>query len=166
MVTPKILSRNLAIIMKELAKNQKIVKLLKYYDEDPLRHPDVALPAKELYSPFSKSDVRRIYPYPFSITLENENALNIRVYYPYGDIVANGARNDIELRFDIICAKNLWLCRDEVVRPYDIMDAIINHFDDRSIDTLGTIRFKRFAHLSINNDSDGVRLIAEVMTVG
>lgn len=156
-----LLSPNLVLILQEIVKYQNICKLLYYNTSTPLSSADLTLPANNLI-------LTKIFPYPFNINVVTEDCSQIHVYVPSGDFEDNRVIENINICFDIIVAKNLWLINnngESLIRPYEIMKELINIFN-KSVSTVGRIYFKRFIHISVNDNFDCVRLIGEMMTLG
>jgi hypothetical protein len=162
MVKLELLSDNLMIIISELLNNQSISKYLKYNESNPISKPDIQLPANSLL-------MNKIFPYPFDPTIKTEDCTQIRVYYPDGELDDAQVWLETDIFFDIVVAKKLWLTNEGVerssVRPYEIMRHIVEHFKDRSIDTLGKLKFTRFVHMNANDNFEVVRLGACMMTI-
>lgn len=159
MVNIELMSDNLILLINELIKIQNLAKYLNYNQENPLSQPDMKLPASSLV-------MKKIHPYPFDPVTQEEDATEIRVYYPEGAFDTGSMKTF--LHFDIVCAKNYWLLSDEKsgIRPYMIMHEILKHFDGVSVGTLGRIDFTNFAHLHINEKFDAIRLESSVVLFG
>lgn len=149
--------------MQEIVNNQTICKYLNYNQSNPLTQVNLALPANSLI-------MTKVFPFPFDTKTEEVDISHLRIYYPKGDFGSNQIIENTDLLFDIVVAKSkeLWLVNDgsSLVRPYEIMKNIINHFDGKSISTVGRLKFKKFIHVSVNEKFDCVRLIAEMFTLG
>lgn len=163
MVSLKInnISTNLTLILQEMVKNQNICKYLNYNQKNPLSQNNLTLPLNSLI-------MTKIFPYPFDVSTVDEDMSNVRVYYPKGDFTNNQVIENTDVFFDIIVAKNLWLVNDgtSLIRPYEIMKEIYNDFQNKSVSTVGRLKFKRFIHVPVNKSFDCVRLVAEMFTLG
>lgn len=158
MVDIEMMSDNLTILINEIVSIQEVVKYLKYNVKNPLSEPDVALPAESLI-------LTKVHPYPFDPIPEIKDVTEIRVYYPEGAFDGSGAVAQTFIYFDIICAKTLWLIKNDGkrgIRPYMIVKYLIDHFKDKSIETLGRVQFISFEHLHVNEKFDCFRLEANV----
>lgn len=147
--------------MKEVTENQTICKYLNYNQSNPLSQADLSIPATPLI-------MTKIFPYPFDLGTEQSDVSHIRIYYPKGDFGTNQIIENTDILFDIVVAKKLWLVNDEspLIRPYEIMKSLINHFDGRTVSTAGRLRFRRFLHVGVNDKFDCVRVYAEMFTLG
>lgn len=159
MVKLELLSKNLISILNEIKKNQNLCKYLYYNTTNPVAESDF-----DTSCLLVGCDVPRLFPYPFVVTSSDEEICKIHVYYPNGQFVNRVVENSI-IYFDIICAKTLWLTNSGV-RPYEIMTEVLNSFDELNIGTIGTLLFKRFDHIAINEKFDCIRLRAEAFTLG
>lgn len=159
------LSTNLATIIKKLVSIQEIVQYLSYTDKNPLALDAAVLPANSLL-------MDKVFPTPFyPNTFMNPDdpltdRLEIHVYYPRGDFTKNGVVNQVQIYFDIVCAKSIWLCGDEKIRPYEVAKYIIRNFDGVSVEEVGVLEFKTFSHVPTNPFFDTFRLIAEMKQFG
>jgi hypothetical protein len=109
--------------------------------------------------------LNRIFPFPFDPTAALEDCTQLRIYYPDG--IFDGFNiAQTSLYFDIVIAKSLWLIKGDdgksAIRPYLIMKELVNHFTNRSIGTIGKIKFTHFQHLNVNSKFDAIRLGADM----
>lgn len=161
MVSLNYLSSNLVILLEEILKNQNICKLLYYQDSNPYNKPDID----------SKSLMfNHIFPFPFDVEAQHKENVQLRVYFSE---IRFGKHQKLEfsvLNFDIICSKSkeVWLFNDgePKIRPYELLSELMSHLSERSIETLGVIRFLKSFPIYVNNDFHGIRLTADVMTIG
>jgi hypothetical protein len=162
-VNLELLSDNLTIIIDELIGIQNIAKYLAYDLKNPLGQPLVKIPAKSLV-------LDKIYPYPFDPVVTVEDCSQLRVYYPKSDFKSDAVIGNIEVNFDIVVAKSLWLINDGLskssIRPFMIMKEIVEHFNRNSIKTLGQLDFEGFIHLNVNEKFGAIRLVSTMTLVG
>jgi hypothetical protein len=126
-----------------------------------MSQPDLTLPATNLV-------MSKIHPFPFDPVSQENDAVELRIYYPEGAFDDTKSIMETFLYFDIVCAKSLWLVSDDksAIRPYMIMNHIFDHFNKVSVGTLGRIKFTNFAHLHINQKFDCMRLESTMMLFG
>ncbi len=159
MVDLDLLSSNLVLILKELIKNQNLLKYVMNDVRSPLTGVDFTLPYYQIIG----GESGRLFPYPFDNTVEQVDCTNIRVFYPEGEIHEGQITAETYVCFDIIVAKSLWLIGDSQsseIRPYKIMNEIVKTFRDISVDTVGRLRFTDFTHMSVNDKFQAIRLSA------
>lgn len=112
-----------------------------------------------------KDEHCRILPIPFNPEAEEVDKSMIRVYYNQGDFDSE-IISESTLHIDIIVAKNLWLIYDEgenreLIRPYAIMDTIMDTVGRRAGHPLVQVNFTGWQHLAVNTKFDAIRLYAE-----
>lgn len=154
-----LLSPNLNIVLSEILQNQKICKLLQYVD-NPYSQPDITNTNSLLFE--------KILPFPFDPNVKVAEGSQLRVYYGNVNLKNNTVIEQTIIHFDVICSKskNVWLVKGTAqTRPWEIASEIVTHFD-KSIGTLGKINFHRIVPFYINSEFDGVRVIADMMTIG
>lgn len=153
------LSSNIPKIIIEVLKNQNLCKYLYYNDSKPLSQPNLNLPATNLI--FNK-----VYPYPFDDKFTTEEGSYLRIYYGNGRF-NNKYVEDHNLLFDIVCSKteNIWLLNGADIRPYKIMEELINQLFNKDIDLGGKVVFSNFSHIFFNDSFNGVRLFSKITNI-
>jgi len=155
------LSKNLIILIQELLKNEKICKMVNYNVKNPFSEPS-----------FKHSDLmlKKIFPFPFNLSVDIDEGTQVRVYYSDVLFKNNQVIEDTRIIFDVICSKSvdIWTINDGEmkIRPYEIIKEIVNQFNNKSIKTLGEVRFKTTKQVYINDRFDSVRLFADIYTIG
>lgn len=151
-------SRNITVLLNEVLKDSDLCKLIAYNDTDPLAQPNVDDPKSLMLT--------RLMPYPFDTRVEITDTVQLRVYYLGGDFINNHQVDRAKVCFDIVVAKSLWLINigRSAIRPYEIMDKIVDDFKDKSIDTVGKLHFESFRHVPLSPQFDCIQLLAEVTT--
>lgn len=107
----------------------------------------------------------RVSPTPFNPEAEEEDKSMIRVYYNQGEFKSEIIA-EYSLFIDIIVAKSLWLIYDQsygkhIIRPYEIMDCIIDTIGKRNGNPLVSVNFTGYQHLAVNTKFDAIRLYSE-----
>lgn len=107
----------------------------------------------------------RIHPTPFNPEAEENDKTMLRIYYNQGEFDSE-IITESSLHIDIIVAKSLWLIYDEsegrqIIRPYEIIDCIIDTIGRRSGNPLVSINFTGYQHLAVNTKFDAIRLYSE-----
>lgn len=155
MVKLKLLSKNLVTVIKEMLNNQNLCRYLYYTDGTPLDGLKPDVDGLTLLK-------QNVFPVPFDPRALGEDRSEVRVYYARGNI-KDIVVEDLKLNFDIIVAKNLWFVDDELIRPYEIMQEIVNTFFDKSIDTVGKLEFGEFRHLDVNEAFNAIQFQAKII---
>jgi hypothetical protein len=152
------LSTHLVNVMQELIKNQGIAMLLANDTLTPF-DTTVADPSKLLMT--------RIHPVPFDIDATTTDGTFIRVYYNQGQLSGDENITEAQILIDIVCSKPLWLISEVIngnktslIRPYEIMDRVVDMLGKNSINSKIRLEFDGFQHLYINTKFDCVRLYA------
>lgn len=148
-------SQDLVSIIDRVINNPEIAKLVHYDLKNPFQQPQVSNPYDLMLT--------RIYPYPFELNFVQEDCSQIRIYYSGGNI-DDVVVEEMEVIFDILVAKNLWLIKgsdgvSSSIRPYEIMKYIVNDFIQNDITLLN---FTSFRHLSVNDKYDAIQLSADL----
>jgi hypothetical protein len=156
------LSKNIVNIMKSLANNEGLARLLLHnvpnpeYQTAPEQKNNIANPSSEYC---------RIFPYPFDPEAQIEDQCFIRVYYNDGEFNENEVISETRLHIDIICAKSLWLVQGGKIRPYEIMALVTDMIGKRGLNTTIKLKFDCWQHLAVNTKFDCIRLYSEYWTV-
>lgn len=107
----------------------------------------------------------RVAPIPFNPNAEEKDKSMIRIYYNQGEFDSE-IITESSLHVDIIVAKSLWLIYDQsenrqIIRPYEIMDTIIDTVGRRGGNPLVSVNFTGYQHLAVNTKFDAIRLYSE-----
>lgn len=152
--------------MSELSKNDGLAKLLVNNVSNPFSSDLPQIDNSKLINP--KSNLCRIYPYPFDPEAQVEDASFIRVYYNNGEFNENEIISETLIHIDIIVAKNLWLINDgqrSMIRPYEIVSRVTDMVGKRSLNTTIKLDFNGWRHLAVNTKFDAIRLYSEYYTI-
>lgn len=166
MVKINTLSKNVVDVIATLAKNDGLVKLLVHNVDNPFDSNLPAIDKSKIANP--KSDLCRIYPYPFDPDAQIEDSSFIRVYYNQGEFNENEVIQDMDLFIDIIVAKSLWLINDgnkSMIRPYEIMDRVVDLVGKRSLNNTIKLKFDGWQHLAVNTKFDAIRLYSKYWNI-
>jgi hypothetical protein len=155
------LSSNLINIIDEVLKNRELVNLIGYNGNFPILPPNTPIDPKDIAP---KGINEKIFPYPFDIAYEGDVSTQLHIYYPNFQFKNNGYANEIILIFDVVVHKSIWLMMDnskKVIRPYQIVNQLVNTFKGKRIGQLGEIHFIDGSHTLINSQFEGIRLVAK-----
>lgn len=161
MVKLELLSKNLVLVMKKIFENDNLCKYIYYDTADPLSEPPI--PNGNQYG-LTFGDEARVKPYRFDPQATTRGNTNLRIWYPEGQ-VNKTAVEKVDLFFDIVVAKGLWLIStvdESQIRPFMIAQEIVNTFNDNSVGTLGKIDFEFFSQEYVNQEYEMIRLIANI----
>lgn len=132
-------------IIKRLLANQNLCKLLLYTDKDPLSHPDIENPAKELYGDLI-GVIPRLKP--------EETAYSYVVPVIVNGITnkANGEFRDIGIKIYVYVPNLQWIIKDDNLRPFAIIGEIQKSLYDKYISGLGTLKGGDFSLNLLTDD--------------
>jgi len=154
------LSPALLDILNQAVQSQNLVKYLYYNTQTPLQGADITDVSSLLYN--------QVFPSPFDTTIEQEDCSQLRVFYQTGKIQNDMVVDNINVIFDIIVAKSLWLINDgngnSQVRPYMIMSELEKQFRNQSVGRAGRLLFQSFDHIMVDKMFNGIRLTARMTT--
>lgn len=174
MVRFELLSTHLVVMMKEIAKNQAIAKLLRNNIKNPLSGPEVD---------GNSLILKEILPFPFPPEATIESGSEIRVYYSFGSIESKVVE-DIMVNFDVLVSSDLWLCNtgeghleSSYIRPLMIMSELMSALDKPITVTVRKVQgspnmdkrttvgleFKGFRHIFANDKVQGVQATARLV---
>lgn len=162
------LSTNVIDIMQSLSNHERLANLL-VIDKDEGNFAEKSDRPKGFVDNsqlFRQNDkFCRISPTPFNPNAEESDKSMIRVYYNQAEFDAE-IISESTLHIDIIVAKNLWLAYDtftnsSIVRPYAMIDAIMDSVGRRSLNPLVSVKFTGWQHLAVNTRFDAIRLYAD-----
>lgn len=148
------------LLIDEILENQDLLKLINYNSTRPLGEPDIVRTGALV--------MNKIIPAPVTQEVPLVEQTNLRVFFPYGHL-KNRVVLDSTLVFQVVLHKNLWnIYRpngEKAIRPYEIMNEIVNTFEDKTIKSLGVIHFKNYRYGDIDKDYGVYNLEAVVTTI-
>lgn len=133
----EIMGDNIFQIVHRLLNDQQLLKLIKFTDENPLKHPDLTQEEKDQL--FNKNIL--ITP---KIPDEDQDK-NCYVIVLLDNHTIDPTNNDFkitEIRFDILCPMDRWIINEDSLRPYKIMNRIDVLFNEQKLAGIGNLSFK------------------------
>ncbi len=156
----ELLSDNTILIIDEILKNQRLLKLINYGGSTPINQDDIAVPNNLVLS--------KIFPTPFFESVQEIESAQLRVFFNAGHI-QNRKILGSSVVFQVVVPNDWWLIRKEdnkqAIRPYEILGEIVNQFEDKSIQTVGVLRFINFRYGYVNEHVTAYELVADMMTL-
>lgn len=159
------LSKDVVKTMMALSKNEGIARLLVNHEENPFENP-VGDNKVHLANP--KSELCKIFPYPFDTTATENQGVSIRVYYNNGTLNENEVISEMQLHIDIIVSKDLWLINngeESMIRPYEIMSRVVETIGRKGVGSAIRLDIDGWQHLSVNTKIDAIRIYCENFSV-
>lgn len=137
---------NLMKLVKKLAQNQNLCKLLVNTDKDPLNkdlHPDI----EDTWELFTKNI--RIVPL---VTPDDETTTSkIVLVYSGSEITNNMDAEDITVLIYVYVPYKEWLIAGDQLRPFAIMSEVRKTLQNKRINGLGEIKYHGFDISSLTN---------------
>lgn len=150
------MGENLLKIASKIANNQKLVRLLKYQDVDPLNrethedvngyellHKQIVLLPKYPEDGIEYSYVLAVFE-NFSINPNNPDFKLIRI------------------RFDVVCPYTEWIINEGSLRPYLIMEEIDKMFNQAKLSGIGNLQFVNAIPLTLSPQIGGYSLFYQI----
>jgi len=162
------MSTTIVAVLKQLAKNQGLARLLVNDISDPYSLPVNEEVMDALIDP--SSQFARIFPYSFDAEATTKDGSFIRVYYNDGRFNSNETIAQSDLHIDIVVARSLWLVSDKskdrsYVRPYEIAGLVVDNLGRNSIGSSVKLKFDGYQHIYVNTKFDAIRLYANYMSI-
>lgn len=159
-----LLSRNAIVILEEIISDQTLAKLISNNNSKPLDCNDIGNTGSLV--------MKNVYPLPYNNEVPQEQKVELRAFFPTG-LLQNKEVLNTEIHFQILMHRDLWLIQtkdkngkyQKRIRPYDIMDRIVEVYEDRSIGTLGKLKFEGYTYTHIDKDYALYTLVASMMTL-
>jgi hypothetical protein len=130
------LSDNAFLILNEIFENTDLMKLIHYPQSNPLEQADIE----------NKSDVfmNTLSPIPFTFVVPTHEGCELRVFLSNGKVKHRAWLNSIVF-FQFVYHNNTCLINMNGVnkiRFYEVLNKIVETFENRSIGTLGILNFE------------------------
>ena len=152
-----VMGENLFKIANRLITNQKLCRLLKYQDPDPLAkdedHPEVKgidLLHKQIVI---------IPKFPES-GIESSFVLAV-----FDNFTINPNNPDFKLtriRFDVVCPYTEWVINEGTLRPYLIMEEIDSMFNQAKLSGIGNLQFTHSTPLVLSPQLAGYSMYYQI----
>lgn len=139
---------NLQLIVSRLLLNQKLLKLLKFSDQDPLSHIDISQSeANEMKNTFIK-----ITPSAGSLTTDTSSLV---IIVKDGIINPDNSKYlTVSIVIGIYSPISQWIIKDSNLRPFAIMNEVSKTLNGVQIKGLGKLKFNEFDLAMLSNDEN------------
>lgn len=128
-----VMGENLFKVLDQLVQNQKICRLLKYQNSDPLSEELEDVDGIELLN----KQIIIVPKIP-----ENEDIECSYIIVVFDKYVVNPNNADYKLstlRFEVVCPYEEWLINEDSLRPYLLMQEIDNTFNEAKLGGIGKL---------------------------
>lgn len=132
----EVMGEDIFKIVNKLQTNQKLLKLLKFTDSDPLKHPDL-----------SQDEIDKMLHKNLLIVpkLPDENSERdcyiVVILDKYVVDPVNPDFKSVIIRFDVICPFEEWVINSSTLRPYLILNELDKMFNEQKLAGIGNLRF-------------------------
>lgn len=149
-----VMGENIYSILNRVMKNQRLLKLLKFTDSDPLKHPD--LTQKEIDDMLDKNIL--IVP-KIPDELDDKLCYLMILLDKYQVLPANSEFKSAEIRFVVLCPTDRWIINEKNLRPYALMNEIDLMFNEKELAGIGNLQFDNFNILVPSVNLSGYTMI-------
>lgn len=128
-----VMGENLFKVLDQLVQNQRICRLLKYQNSDPLSEELEDVDGIELLN----KQIIIVPKIP-----ENEDIECSYIIVVFDKYVVNPNNADYKLstlRFEVVCPYEEWLINEDSLRPYLLMQEIDNTFNEAKLGGIGKL---------------------------
>lgn len=150
----EVMGEDIYKMIEKILSNQKILKLLKYTDSDPLKHPD--LTQDEIDEMLHKNVL--IVP-KIPDDTDEKTCYLVVILNTYDVAPSNQDFKSATVRFDVICPMDRWIINAKTLRPYLIMSEIDTMFNEKAIAGIGNLSFDRVRPLTVSSLLAGYSMI-------
>lgn len=132
-------------IVDRLLKNQRLLKLLKYTDNDPLSHPDL-----------TQDEIDKMLHKNILITPkipDEDQDKNCYIVVLLDNYTVDPENSDFKatfIRFDVLCPMDRWIIKGSSLRPYLLMNEIDKDFNEKKLSGIGNLSFSTAERLVVS----------------
>lgn len=150
----EVMGEDIFKIVNRLLKNQRLLKLIKFTDSDPLSHPD--LKQDEIDKMLNKN----ILITPKIPDDDNDKNCYVVVLLDNYEIdEVNADFKTTKIRFDVLCPMDRWIVNQKSLRPYLMMNEIDKDFNEKALAGIGNLSFQKANRLVVSPYLAGYSMI-------
>lgn len=149
-----VMGENVYSTLNKIMKNQRLLKLLKFTDGNPLKHPDL-----------TQDEIDKMLGRNILIVPKIPDELDDKLCYVmvlldrYQVLPSNSEFKTAEIRFVVLCPTDRWVINEKTLRPYAIMNEIDKMFNEKELAGIGNLEFDRFNILVPSVNLSGYTMI-------
>lgn len=150
-----VMGENLFRIVSKIIDNQKVCRLLKYQDADPLSTKKADVDGTELLH-------NQIIIVP---KIPEEGIECSFIIVVFDNYTINPSNPDFKLsriRFDVVCPFSEWVVNADNLRPYLLMQEIDTMFNQAKLNGLGNLQFTHSAPLVLSPQMGGYSMYYQI----
>ena len=141
-------------MVKKIQNNQKVLKLLKFTDSDPLNHPDLT---QDEIDEMLHKNIQIVPKLPDSY--DEKMCYIVMILNTYDIAPNNQDFKTATVRFDVLCPMDRWVINAKTLRPYLIMSEIDSMFNEKNIAGIGNLSFETARPLVVSPQLAGYSLV-------
>lgn len=150
----EVMGEDIYKMTSKILSNQKILKLLKFTDSNPLSHPDLT---QDEIDDMLHSNVLIVPKIPD--TFDEKMCYLLMILNTYDVAPQNQDFKAATIRFDIICPMENWIINGKTLRPYLIMSEIDTMFNEKTIAGIGNLSFSKARPLVVSSLLAGYSMV-------
>ena len=142
--------KDMGIIIDNMLKNQRLMKLLHYTTPDCLSKPNLSVEERNAMLGKEIKNIPKFYV--------DKNYLNYLVI-SFDNFVLNDSNpqfRDNLIEFDIVCHYDQWQLQDFALRPYKIAAELDTMFNDKRLTGIGRLQFLSAGQITVNDEFAGL----------
>ena len=150
-----VMGENLFRIVSKIIDNQKVCRLLKYQDADPLSAKKAEVDGMDLLH-------KQIIIVPKIPEEGIECSFIIVVFDNYTINPSNPDFKVSRIRFDVVCPFSEWVVNADNLRPYLLMQEIDSMFNQAKLNGLGNLQFTHSTPLVLSPQMGGYSMYYQI----
>ena len=132
----EVMGEDIFKIIAKIQSNQKLLKLLKFTDDNPLKHDDLS---QEEIDDMLHKNLQIIPKLPDED--QDKNCYIVVILDKYAVDPVNPDFKTVIIRFDVICPLDRWVINGSTLRPYLILNELDKMFNEQKLAGIGNLKF-------------------------
>lgn len=132
----EVMGEDIFKIVNKIQTNQKLLKLLKFTDSDPLKHKDLS---QDEIDEMLHKNLLIIPKLPDED--QDKNCYIVVILDKYMVDPVNPDFKSVVIRFDVICPLDKWVINSSTLRPYLILNELDKMFNEQKLAGIGNLSF-------------------------
>lgn len=132
----EVMGEDIFKIVNKIQTNQKLLKLLKFTDSDPLKHKDLS---QDEIDEMLHKNLLIIPKLPDED--QDKNCYIVVILDKYVVDPVNPDFKSVVIRFDVICPLDKWVINSSTLRPYLILNELDKMFNEQKLAGIGNLSF-------------------------
>ena len=132
----EVMGEDIFKIVNKIQTNQKLLKLLKFTDSNPLDHEDLS---QDEIDEMLHKNLLIIPKLPDED--QDKNCYIVVILDKYVVDPVNPDFKSVVIRFDVICPLDKWVINSSTLRPYLILNELDKMFNEQKLAGIGNLSF-------------------------